>query len=145
MKWRFFSSNAKKATLILPVALLIGIGIIFLIAIKPQFPVDYRGLHSVDDYINGNAVASTIPSIRLLQSSLYGWEDWTKQGRYPVITENDWIISVIDNNQQKSVWGKEYLKDLLEIAEEELGFAKNDARIGQINRIQSFIDILSKR
>ncbi len=146
LKWKLLSSSAKKAVFILPIALLIGIGIIFLIAIKPKFPVDYRGPHSVDDYINGNAIAPTTPSIRFLQSSLYGWEDWTKQGRYPVITENDWIISVIDNNQQKSAWGKEYSKDdLLEIAEAELNFAKNDARMNQAARVQSFIDILSER
>lgn len=129
--------------------LLIGGG--FLITIKPQFPVDYRGLNSVDDYINGNTVIAPGKKVRFLRTFFYGWKDWTKEGAYPLITEDDWVIVMIDSGKQKQAWGKEYSKqELLGIAQQELGFTEKQSdswsyKRSQIARIQSFIDILSKR
>lgn len=141
----------KKITLVLGIGIpLIGISVV-LAVIRPEYPVEYVGNTGIDDYINGNAIDSPSPDgMRLLQSSLFGWKDWTKEGMYPLITEDDWIIVTIDSGKQKQAWGTEYSKqDLLMVAQRELEWIekdnKNGSRDKQIARIQSFIDILSKR
>lgn len=68
---------------------------------------------------------------------------------YPLVTEGDYIMYVIRNNEQKKVWKKEYTVDeIVSIAYEELGRAQknNDSpdMIAKVARIQSIIDILSK-
>lgn len=139
----------QKKLLVVLGSLVLFVGWLFLIPAKPEFPVEYSPLFGVDDYINGNAIAPTTKRENFLKEKIYGWKDWTKEGSYPLVTEDDWIIHVIDNGTQKRAWGIEYSKqELLAIAQEELVFAKNDndnTGIRQAARIQSFIDILSRR
>lgn len=130
--------------------LVLFVGWLFLIPAKPEFPVEYSPLFGVDDYINGNAIAPTTKRENYLKEKIYGWKDWTKEGDYPLITENDWIIVTIVNGKQKQAWGKEYSKqELLAIAQEEIEWRqkvnKDGHRDEEIARVQSFIDILSKR
>lgn len=122
------------------------VGWLFFIPAKPEFPVEYSPLFGVDDYINGNAIAPTNKRENFLKAHLYGWKDWTKEGGYPLITKDDWVIVMIDSGQQKKAWSKEYSKEeLLGMAEQELEHAKKVGYTQQAARIQSFIDILSKR
>lgn len=144
--------NQKPFFLAVGLIILIVIGGAFLISIKPQFPVDYRGLNSVGDYINGNAIIAPGENVRFLRTFLYGWKDWTKEDAYPpLITEDDWIIVMIDSGKQKQTWSKEYSKEeLIDIAQNELGLAEKQSdswsyKKSTITRIQSFIDILSRR
>lgn len=145
----YSSLKMKKLFFGLAIVLAFFVVWLFLIPSKPEFPVEYLPLYSVDDYINGNAITVPGKKTRFLQAFLYGWKDWTKEGSYPLVTEDDWIIHVIDGGTQKRAWGIEYSKqELLAIAQEELVFAKNDndnTGIRQAARIQSFIDILSRR
>ena len=68
---------------------------------------------------------------------------------YPLVTEGDYIMYVIRNDEQKKVWGKEYsIDEIVSIAREELEKLQknNDSpdMIAKVDRIQSIIDILSK-
>lgn len=144
------SPKIKKIILGLLTVLVLFIMWLFLIPAKPEFPVEYSPLFGVDDYINGNAIAPTNKRENLLMAHLYGWKDWTKEGSYPLITEDDWVIVMIDSGKQKQAWGIEYSKeDLIGIAQQEIEWRqkvnKDGRRNEEIARIQSFIDILSKR
>ncbi len=139
---------SKKLLMALGLITLLG-GWLFFVPAKPQFPVDYLPLYSVDDYINGNAIAPTTKRENFLKTYIYGWKDWTKEGHDPLITEDDWIIAMIDSGQQKKAWGIEYSKqELLTTAQKEIEWRqkvnKDGHRDKEIARIQSFIDILSK-
>ncbi len=101
----------------------------------PDPPVSYRHC-GVDDYINGNCIKEYPKGMPI----------------YPLFTENDAVFLAIDRGQQKTAWGKEYTKEeLLEIAQGELLWIskanerESNGRKDQVARIQSFIDILSKK
>lgn len=118
----------KRGSIILAVALISFAIFIVYVLIMPSFPVSYVGTCGIRDYING---------------------DCTKKGDYPPITEDDWIIYVINNDFQDMAWGRKHSREeLLKIACEELELAKKSdysLKKEKISRIQSFIDLLSRR
>lgn len=141
----------QKKLLVVLGFLVFLVGLLFFIPAKPEFPVEYSPLSGINDYINGNATAPTDKRENFLKAHLYGWNDWTKESAYPLITEDDWVIVMIDSGQQTKAWGIEYSKqELLEIAQQELGLAEKQSdswsyKKSQIARIRSFIDVLSRR
>ncbi len=118
---------------------------LFLLAIKPEFPVEYDDGCGVDDYINGNCINYSLFG-SFFKTHLYGWKDYTKEQWPPLVTEDDRIIDAIDHDKQESIWRVSYSKeDLLRTAQDELKNAQYNQLWRQADRIQSFIDILSKR
>lgn len=124
---------SKKVIVILLVLAVVLIGGLYWLK-APKFPVEYNGLCGVDDYINGNCIREYPKGTRSL----------------PSFSENDWVFYVIKNKEQEKAWDKEYTKEeLLKIAQEELERMKNyndnySGKQAYINRIQSFVDILSE-
>lgn len=131
LKWRFLSSNAKKLVLaIFVLGTIILLGGLFLWKSNVPSPdtiraSDYMGGCVPERYINGDCMFDSVKRVHA--------------NFYPLITEGDGIWEKLDGYSED---------ELKKIATQELEKLKSTQYKGQkeqIARVQSFIDILSKR
>jgi hypothetical protein len=132
-KWKQFTLWVKAALLLVALTPLLVSGWLYFSLHYFQYPSDelresdYMGGCAVERYINGDCV---FDYVIMSNSKFYP---------YPLVTENDGIWKRLES------YSKE---DLMKIAEQELersGKGQYKGQQRQIERIRSFIDILSKR
>lgn len=133
VKWRQVNSWVKATLLFMVLAPLFIAGWLYFSLHYFQYPSDelresdYMGGCAPERYINGDCVFNYVI---MSNSKFYP---------YPLVTENDGVWKRLEG------YSKE---DLIKIAEQELersGKGQYKGQQRQIERIQSFIDILSKR
>lgn len=133
LKWRQFNSWVRAILLFVVLAPLLIAGWLYFSLHYFQYPSDelresdYMGGCSVERYVNGDCV---FDYVIMSNSKFYP---------YPLVTENDGVWKRLEG------YSKE---DLMKIAEQELERSSKGQYKGQqrqIERIRSFIDILSKR
>lgn len=120
----------KKLLILVVIILILSVGLAYFFA-RPESSSDsisesdYMGGCAVERYINGDCM---FDSVKRAHANFY-----------PLVTEDDGVWGRLEN------YNKE---DLMKIAEQELEKLKKEQYKGQqeqIARVQSFIDILSRR
>lgn len=126
----FYTLMQKKLLILVVITLLLIAGMVYFFA-RPESPSDsisesdYMGGCVVERYINGDCM---FDSVKRAHTNFY-----------PLVTEDDGVWRKLQG------YSKE---DLMKIAEQELEKLKQGKYKGQeeqTRRVQSFIDILSKR